>query len=44
MDIPMKRKRTVASQAAARDQLPEPPRELLDQLVKGPMTRLRCRI
>ena len=39
MDMPMKKKRqTVASQAAARGPLPELPKELLDQLVKGPMT------
>ncbi|WP_415913767.1 IS256 family transposase, partial [Paraburkholderia sp. J63] len=36
--MPMKKKRTIASQAAARGPLPELPRELLDQLVKGPMT------
>ncbi|WP_157380657.1 hypothetical protein [Burkholderia ubonensis] len=35
----MKKKRqTVARQAAARGPLPELPKELLDQLVKGPMT------
>ncbi|MCW0161132.1 IS256 family transposase [Burkholderia pseudomallei] len=34
----MKKKRTVASQAAARGPLPELPKELLDHLVKGPMT------
>jgi hypothetical protein len=39
MDMPMKKKRrTVASQAAARGPLPEQPKELLDQLVNGPMT------
>ncbi len=39
MDMPMKKKRrTVASQAAARGPLPELPKELLDQLVRGPMT------
>ena len=38
MDMPMKKKRTVASQAAARGPLPELPKELLDHLVKGPMT------
>ena len=39
MDMPMKKKRqTVALQAAARGPLPELPKELLDQLVKGPMT------
>ncbi|MGH8144010.1 MAG: IS256 family transposase, partial [Steroidobacteraceae bacterium] len=32
------KKRTVASQAAALGPLPEVPAELLDQLVKGPMT------
>jgi putative transposase len=37
MDMPSKR-RTVAAQAAARGPLPEVPAELLDQLVKGPMT------
>ncbi|WP_373559878.1 IS256-like element ISBcen18 family transposase [Burkholderia sp. AU16741] len=37
--MPMKKKRqTVARQAAARGPLPELPEELLDQLVKGPMT------
>lgn len=34
----MKKKRTVAAQAAARGPLPDLPRELLDELVKGPMT------
>ena len=39
MDMPMKKKRqTVARQAAARGPLPELPKELLDQLVKGPMS------
>ncbi len=39
MDMPMKKKRqTVARQAAARGPLPELPKELLDKLVKGPMT------
>lgn len=39
MDMPMKKKRkTVARQAADRGPLPELPKELLDQLVKGPMT------
>ena len=39
MNMPMKKKRqTVARQAAARGPLPELPKELLDQLVKGPMT------
>ncbi|KVW67279.1 transposase [Burkholderia ubonensis] len=38
MGMPMKKRRTVASQAAARGPLPELPKELLDQLVKGPMT------
>lgn len=32
--LPMKKKRTVASQAAARGPLPELPGELLDQLVR----------
>ncbi|WP_422613907.1 IS256 family transposase [Burkholderia ambifaria] len=37
--MPMKKKRqTVARQAAARGPLPELPKELLDHLVKGPMT------
>ncbi|WP_436408458.1 IS256 family transposase [Burkholderia cenocepacia] len=37
--MPMKKKRqTVARQAAARGPLPELPKELLDKLVKGPMT------
>ncbi|WP_370653380.1 IS256 family transposase [Caballeronia sp. Lep1P3] len=36
--MPMKKKRTVASQAAARGPLPELPEALLDELVKGPMT------
>jgi putative transposase len=34
----MKKKRTVASQAAARGPLPALPEALLDELVKGPMT------
>nr|WP_186149979.1 IS256 family transposase [Burkholderia gladioli] len=34
----MKKKRTAASQAAARGPLPELPDELMDQLVKGPMS------
>src|ERR1700754_2703865 len=38
MDMPMKKKRTVASQAAARGPLPALPEGLLDELVKGPMT------
>src|SRR3546814_19768546 len=38
MDMPMKKKRTIATQAAARGPLPEVPPELLDELVKGPMT------
>ncbi|CAD6562850.1 IS256 family transposase ISBcen18 [Paraburkholderia sabiae] len=38
MDMPMKKKRTVAAQAAARGPLPELPEALLDELVKGPMT------
>ncbi|MGE4370442.1 MAG: IS256 family transposase, partial [Burkholderiaceae bacterium] len=33
-----KKKRTVAAQAAARGPLPDLPTELLDELVKGPMT------
>ncbi len=38
MDMPMKKGRTAAAQAAARGPLPEVPAELLDHLVKGPMT------
>ncbi len=38
MDMPMKKKRTVALQAAARGPLPELPEGLLDELMKGPMT------
>jgi transposase-like protein len=39
MDMPTKRrKRTVASQAAARGPLPTLPEGLVDELVKGPMT------
>ena len=38
MDMPMKKKRTVASQAAARGPLPALPDALIDELVKGPMT------
>ena len=38
MDMPTKKKRTVASQVAARGPLPELPKQLLDQLVTGPMT------
>jgi putative transposase len=38
MDMPMRKKRTVAAQAAARGPLPDLPKELLDELVKGPMT------
>lgn len=38
MDMPMKKKRTIASQAAARGPLPALPEGLLDELVKGPMT------
>jgi len=38
MGMPMKKKRTVASQAAVLGPLPELPRELLDQLVTVPMT------
>jgi transposase-like protein len=37
MDMPRKRK-TVASQVAARGPLPELPEELISELVKGPMT------
>ncbi|AMG43769.2 IS256 family transposase [Achromobacter xylosoxidans] len=36
--MPMKKKRTAAAQASARGPLPEVPAELLDHLVKGPMT------
>lgn len=38
IDMPMKKKRTIAAQAAARGPLPELPQELLDELLKGPMT------
>ena len=38
MDMPMKKKRTVAAQAAAGGPLSKLPKELLDELVKGPMT------
>lgn len=38
MDMPMKKRRTAAAQAAARGPLPEVPAELLDHLIKGPMT------
>ncbi len=38
MDMPMKKKRTIAAQAAARGPLPELPPELFDELLKGPMT------
>lgn len=38
MDMPMKKRRTATAQAAARGPLPEVPTELLDHLVKGPMT------
>lgn len=38
MDMPMKKKRTATAQAAARGPLPELPAELMDHLVKGPMT------
>lgn len=38
MDMPMKKKRTVAAQAAARGPLPTLPEGLLDGLVTGPMT------
>ncbi len=34
----MKNKRTIAAQAAARGPLPDLPKKLLDELVKGPMT------
>ncbi|MDH1525757.1 MULTISPECIES: IS256 family transposase [Achromobacter] len=36
--MPMKKRRSAAAQAAARGPLPEVPAELLDHLVKGPMT------
>jgi len=38
MDMPMKKRRSMASQAAARGPLPVMPDALMDQLVKGPMT------
>lgn len=38
MNMPMKKRRTAAAQAAARGPLPEVPAELLDHLIKGPMT------
>jgi len=38
MDMPMKKKRTATAQAAARVPLPDLPAELMDHLVKGPMT------
>jgi putative transposase len=38
MDMPMKKRRTAAAQAAARGPLPKLPAELFDELVKGPMT------
>lgn len=38
MDMPIKKRCTAAAQAAARWPLPEVPAELLDHLVKGPMT------
>jgi transposase-like protein len=38
MDMPIKKRRTAAAQAGARGALPEVPIELLDHLVKGPMT------
>lgn len=38
MDMPMKKKRTIAAQAACRGPLPELPQALIDELVKGPMT------
>lgn len=34
MDMPMKKRRTIAAQAAARGPLPELPSALLDELVK----------
>ncbi|MGF6964381.1 hypothetical protein OKW43_001386 [Paraburkholderia sp. WC7.3g] len=43
MDMPTKKKRTVASQAAARGPLPALPEGLLDELVKGPMTHPEVR-
>jgi putative transposase len=41
MDMPMKKKRTVASRSAARGPLPALPEGLLDELVKGPMTPVK---
>ncbi|CAP41427.1 TRm3 transposase [Bordetella petrii] len=38
MDMPMKKKRTATTQAAALGPLPELPVELMDHLVNGPMT------
>lgn len=38
MDMPMKKRRTATVQAADRGPLPDFPKELLDDLVKGPMT------
>lgn len=38
MDMPMKKRRTIAAQAAARGPLPKLPSALLDELVKGPMS------
>ena len=38
MDMPMKKRRSVAAQAAARGPLPVLPDALMDELVKGPMT------
>ncbi|SHI12156.1 hypothetical protein SAMN04488135_109155 [Pollutimonas bauzanensis] len=37
MDMPIKKKRTIGAQAAARGPLPELPQKLLDELLKGPM-------
>lgn len=38
MDMPMKKRRTIAAQAAARCPLPEFPSALLNELIKGPMS------
>ena len=38
MDMPMKKRRSIAAQAAARGPLPVLPDALMDELVKGPMT------
>lgn len=35
MDMPMKKKRLIVAQAAARGPPPDLPQELLDELVKG---------